>query len=251
MYKVVIIEDEKIAVDNLTRMLNVIDPSYEVIARIESARNAIKILPSIEFDLIFMDIHLTDGDAFEILEGIELTKPIIFTTAYDQYVLKAFKYLSIDYLLKPIGKKELEKSVNKFQNHFLTKPQHKIDLRDLKKILQEDNTFKERFLVQVGKKLKPILVEQILCFHSSNKITYLSNEDGKSFPVDPSLSQLEKELNPNQFFRINRQYIISRTAIQHIYMASPTKMKVVLKSYPDLNLFTSVDRMGKFKRWLK
>lgn len=250
MFSIVIIEDEKISADNLERMLQEVQPSCKVISRIESVREAIKQIPTLEFDLVFMDIHLTDGSAFEILEKIQMTKPIIFITAYDQYVLKAFKYLSIDYLLKPIGKKELEQSFKKFQKHFLPKPQNKIDLTALQALLKKDD-FKERFLVQIGKKLKPILVEQIMYFHSSNKITYLAVKGGKSYPVDLSLSQLEKELNPNQFFRINRQYIISRTAIQHIFMVSPTKMKVILKSNPDLNLFTSIDRMAKFKNWMK
>ena len=155
-------------------MMRRYDIRCEIIARIESVREAVKILPAIEFDLIFMDIHLTDGEAFEILEKIELGKPIIFTTAYDQYVLKAFKYLSIDYLLKPIGKKELEESINKFQNHFLPRSENKIDLVALQEFLKKDDSFKERFLVQVGKKLKPISIKQILYFHSSNKTTFLS-----------------------------------------------------------------------------
>ncbi len=251
MFKVVIIEDEKIAADNLTRMIGEIDPSFEVVARVESVSAAVKILPTTKFDLGFMDIHLTDGSAFEILEKIELSQPIIFTTAYDQYVLKAFKYLSIDYLLKPIGKKELAASIQKFQNYFSPYSENKINLTALQSLLKKENNFKERFLVQLGKKLRSIAVSQILFFHSSNKVTFLNTEDGKSYPIDASLSQLEKELNPNQFFRINRQYIISRTAINHIYMVSPTKMKVILKSNPDLDLFTSIDRMGKFKNWMR
>ena len=118
MYKIVIIEDEKIAADNLVRMIKKFDTSFKIIIRIESVRTAVEVLPSIEFDLVFMDIHLTDGSAFEILDQIELNKPIIFTTAYDEYVLKAFKYLSIDYLLKPLSQKELVSSIKKFQKYF-------------------------------------------------------------------------------------------------------------------------------------
>ena len=251
MYKIVIIEDEKIAADNLTRMIKELDTSFEIITVIESVNNAVKILPTIEFDLVFMDIHLADGSAFEIMEKTELNEPIIFTTAYDQYVLKAFKYLSIDYLLKPISKEELLSSIKKFQKHFSTQSENKIDLPALQRLLKKEDNFKERFLVQVGKKLNPILVEQISHFQSSNKVTYLYTKDKKRFPIDPSLSQLEKELNPNQFFRINRQYIISRTDIHQIYMVSPTKMKVILKSNLDLKSFTSIDRMGRFKNWMK
>ena len=251
MYKVVIIEDEKIAADNLGRMLGEIDSSLEVVLKVESIKDAVKKLPSLQFDLLFMDIHLTDGSAFEILEKIELNKPIIFTTAYDQYVLKAFKYLSIDYLLKPIGKKELETSIHKFRTHFSPQVENKIDLSTLQSLLKKDHHFKERFLVQIGKKLKSISTNEIVFFHSSNKITFLNIENGKSYPIDASLSQLEKELTPSDFFRINRQYIVSRSAINHIYMASPTKMKVALKSNPDLELFTSIDRMKKFKNWMR
>jgi two-component system response regulator LytT len=251
MYKIVIIEDEKIAADNLVRMIKEFDTSFKIIIKIESVRTAVEVLPSIEFDLVFMDIHLTDGSSFEILDKIELNKPIIFTTAYDEYVLKAFKYLSIDYLLKPLSQKELVSSIKKFQKHFSTQPENRINLTDLQSLLKKEDDFKNRFLVQVGKKLNPVLAEQISHFQSSNKITYLYTKDKKRFPIDPSLLQLEKELNPNQFFRINRQYIISRTDIHHIYMVSPTKMKVVLKSNLDLKIFTSIDRMAKFKNWMK
>jgi two-component system response regulator LytT len=124
MYKIVIIEDEKIAADNLVRMIKEFDTSFKIIIKIESVRTAVEVLPSIEFDLVFMDIHLTDGSSFEILDKIELNKPIIFTTAYDEYVLKAFKYLSIDYLLKPLSQKELVSSIKKFQKHFSTQPEN-------------------------------------------------------------------------------------------------------------------------------
>ena len=251
MYKVIIIEDERIAADNLERMLNDIQPTSEIIARLESVREAVEILPSITCDLIFCDIHLTDGNAFEILDKITLNKPIIFTTAYDQYVLRAFKHFSIDYLLKPIGKKELEESLKKFRAHFSNLSQSKVDLESLQELLGNKNSFKSRFLVQIGKKLKPISIEQVSHFHSSNKITFLFTENGNRFTIDPSLSQLEKELNLNLFFRINRQYIISRSGIEHINMVSPTKLKVVLVSDPDLDLFVSIDRIGKFKNWLK
>ncbi len=251
MYKVVIIEDEKIAADNLARMIVKIDSKFEIVAKIESVNDALKTLPTIDVDLIFMDIHLTDGSAFEILEQMEISKPIIFTTAYDQYVLKAFKYLSIDYLLKPIGSEELESSIEKFHKHFSIQSENKIDLATLQSLLKQEKNFKERFLVQVGKKFKPVPVEQISHFQSSNKITYLFTNEKKRIPIDFSLSQLEKELNPNHFFRINRQYIISRNDIHHMYMVSPTKMKVILKSNPDLLLFTSIDRMVRFKNWMK
>ncbi|MEM7375302.1 MAG: LytTR family DNA-binding domain-containing protein [Bacteroidota bacterium] len=251
MYKVVIIEDEKIAADNLSRMIHEANAFCEVVARIESVKEAKKRLAEIEFDLIFMDIHLTDGDAFEIFDTIELTKPIIFTTAFDQYVLQAFKFLSIDYLLKPIGKKELADSIHKFETHFLPNPENSIDLTALQHLLKEDSSYKERFLVQVGRKLKPYSVDQVLYFHSANKITFLTVEEGKSYPIDASLSQLEKELNPDQFFRINRQYIIARTAIHYINMVSPTKLKVILSADPRLDLYTSIDKMGKFKNWMR
>jgi len=251
MYKIVIIEDEKLAADNLARMILENEASCEIVAKIESVKEAVKTLPNISFDLVFMDVHLTDGSSFELLEKIELSQPIIFTTAFDQYVLKAFKYLSIDYLLKPIGKKELDIAIKKFQNHFSHHSNKTIDLNELGSLLNKGSNFKDRFLVQIGKKLKPISIAQILFFHSSHKITFLTIDENKSYPIDASLSQLEKELNPNEFFRINRQYIISRKEIHHIYMASPTKMKVILRSKPDLSLFISIDRMGKFKRWMK
>lgn len=250
-FKLIIVEDEKLASDNLVRMLSVACPEGEVVATIESTKEAIKILPIVEYDLIFMDIHLSDGSAFKILDQIEIGKPIIFTTAYDQYVLKAFKYLSIDYLLKPIDENELQGAMEKFRKHFSTEKAEEIDLSALQKMLKDETNFKERFLVQIGKKLQPVSVNDVAYFHSANKITFLNMSAEKSYPIEPSLSQLESELDPNKFFRISRQYILARNAIQHMYMFSPTKLKVVISTNPSLDLTVSIDRMAKFKNWFK
>jgi len=251
MYRIVIVEDEKLAADNLVRMIDNILPEYEIVARAESVKDASLALGNNNYDLIFFDIHLTDGTAFDVLEKVKPDKPIIFTTAFDQYVLRAFKYLSIDYLLKPLDESSLAEALHKFQTHFAQQAKSEINLDTLQKLLKGESTFKERFLVQYGKKLKPVSIDEISHFHSANKITFLSDESNKTYPIDHSLSQLEKELDPNQFFRINRQYIISRHAVQHMYMISPTKMKVILKSAPKLDMSVSIDRMAKFKNWMK
>jgi len=251
MFKLVIVEDEKVASDNLIRMLSSVCPEGKVVACIESIKEAVKILPIAEYDLIFMDIHLSDGAAFSILDQVEISKPIIFTTAYDQYVLKAFKYLSIDYLLKPIDEKELQNAIEKFHKHFSAEETNGIDLTALQKVLKNETNFKERFLVQIGKKLQPVSVNEVAYFHSANKITFLNMSAEKSYPIEPSLSQLESELDPNKFFRINRQYILARNAIQHMYMFSPAKLKVVINTHPSLDLTVSIDRMAKFKNWFK
>ena len=251
MYKVVIIEDETVAVKKLIRLLKEIDPSFEVVEIIESVKQAIKRLPSLEYDLMFMDIHLTDGDAFEIFEHITLSKPIIFVTAFNQYALKAFKYLSIDYLLKPIDQEDLQFATEKFKKHFITESQQQVDFKDLERFLKKETVFKNRFLVQIGKKLKPVSIEEVTHFHSANKITFLNLNTKKSYPIDYSLVQLEKMLDPDQFFRINRQCIVERDSIHHIQMVSPTKMKIILSHHPELALFTSIDRMVKFKNWMR
>lgn len=251
MIKIAIIEDEAIAVRNLLRLLSGIPFEFRVVAKIESVTDAIAILPELEIDLIFMDIHLTDGNAFQIFQSIKITSPIIFTTAFDQYTLKAFKQNSVDYLLKPIDKTELKQAVQKFNNLFLSQQKTPdTDYQSLVKLLTTNNHYKKRFLVQIGKKMRPLEIKEIAYFFVKDKTTYLRTLENKTYLIDYSLSELEKQLDPDIFYRINRQYIIANQAIVDIYYLSTIRLKVNLNPPSKEDILVTIDKIAKFKKWL-
>lgn len=250
MIKVLIIEDEAIAARNLKRMLSELAQSIEVIDIIESKKEAIKKIPVLDFDLILMDIHLSDGSSFGIFEKINTTKPIIFTTAFDKYTLQAFKHLSIDYLLKPIIKDDLQKAFNKYEAHFNPSLQN-FPIEALQGLLQPSQQYKSRFLIQVGNQLKSIEIDQVRYFFSKEKATYLVNLEGRKFPIDFSLVQLENELNPDDFFRINRRMLISRQSISSIHYLSSSKLSIELSPKTEGDSLLTMEKIAAFKEWLR
>lgn len=251
MVRIVIVEDEAVAARNLQRIISEISTQTEVLATIESVKDAIAILPRLEIDLILMDIHLSDGNAFQIFEHIDVTIPIIFTTAFDQYAIKAFKQNSIDYLLKPVTKTELELAINKFNSLFKNKEaEFSEDYKLLIEHFKNKKTFKKRFLVQVGKKMMTINTDEIAFFFVENKATYLQTFSGKSYLVDHSLSKLESQVDPALFYRVNRRFLINSRAIESIYYLSANRLKVNLNPPYKEEVLVTIDKIGKFKRWL-
>ncbi len=250
MIKILVIEDENIAARKLIRMLEACQQDIRVLDVIESKREAIQKIPQSAADLILMDIHLTDGKSFDIFDKIECNIPIIFTTAYDQYTLRAFKHLSIDYLLKPIAQEDLQTALNKYEQHFKAKTAQ-VEYHKLVELIQQPKTYKNRFLLQIGNKLKPIGIEEVAYFHSEQKTTYLTANNGRSYPIDFSLSQLENELNPNDFYRVNRQFLLARAAVANIQYLSTTRLKVELNQAANTDIFVSIDKIAKFKAWLR
>ena len=251
MIKTLIIEDEAVAARNLKRMLSLLPQQFEVVAILDSVANILTTLPNLDIDLIFMDIHLSDGNAFQIFEHIQISTPIIFTTAYNQYMQKAFKQHSIDYLLKPIHQKDLEVAVQKFDTYF--NPQKEspaLDYQAIANLLSGNKKYKKRFLVQIGKKLKTIEVADIAYFFVQNKTTYFCTSEKRTYPIDFSLSQLEEQLDPEQYFRVNRQHLISSKAIVEIYYLFTTRLKVTLQPQTDEDILVTIDKIGKFKHWL-
>ena len=248
-YTCVIVEDEQAAVRRLERMLE--KENYTCLAMLNSVETAVEWFKGNKPpELLFLDIQLGDGLSFEIFEYIQVPCPIIFTTAYDEYALKAFKLNSIDYLLKPIDKIELHSAIEKFKTQRLNQS---IDLKDLQVFLQNQgsiNQFKERFSVVAGKFLKSFTTSEIELFYSKHKATYLLNKEGRSYLVDTSLDQLESQLNPNQFFRISRKYILKHSAIKEILSYSNSRL--VLKLHRDFDelLIVSRERVKDFKAWL-
>ena len=245
MIKTVIIEDEKPASRKLERMLNEF-PEIELIAKIESVEEGVLWFTENEHpQLIFSDIVLGDGLSFDIFEKISTKSFIIYTTAFDQYTLKAFKLNSIDYLLKPILHEDLAIAIDKFKSFI---PSDKsVNSSEIKQLIKKDKTTLSRILVKIGYNLKIVQTNEVSCFFSENKIVYLQTEE-RVYPSDFTLEELEDVLDEKLFFRVNRQFIISSNYIKNIH-TSPN-YKVELEFQPKEEITVSRDRVKDFKEWL-
>jgi DNA-binding LytR/AlgR family response regulator len=246
--KVVIIEDERLAAEKLASLIEQTDSSLEIIARLESVSESINWLVANEPpDIIFMDIQLDDGISFEIFDAVKIQSPVIFTTAYDQYAIRAFKVNSVDYLLKPIDRKGLELALRKFhQIHSNFGVEEKIS----KVIEQLSSSWKNRFFVKIGNHFQSVPVDEITCFFVAERCTFLRIRSGKIFALDYSLEQLQKKVNPNLFFRINRNYIVNIHFITDILSYSTNRLKIKLQEYSNDGLIVSRDKVLEFKLWL-
>ena len=247
--KVIIIEDEKPAARRLCRLLTTYD--VDVITQLHSVEASKKWLMNNEHpDVIFLDIQLSDGISFEIFEDIETTSAIIFTTAYDEYALQAFKLKSIDYLLKPIDKEDLDRAIKKYQDF---QPNNDINFfyQDIKNLFNtSSNNYKERFSAKVGQHIKLITIDEISCFYSENKATYVYTTEGRNYIVEHTLEELEQLLDPKQFFRINRQSFVSIKAIKDIISYTNSRLKVKLNHFNEHELIISRERVKDFKAWI-
>lgn len=248
--KVLIIEDEKLAVDRLTRLLRTIDPEIEIVGNIPTVTGSVKWLTSHTCDLIFLDIHLADGLSFGIFEQVQVDIPIIFTTAYDQYAIKAFQVNSIDYLLKPFNPKELEKSLQKYKTIFGHKTTAHIDFSSLVAMIQSGESHQKRFVVHAGQKIKSIPAEDIAYFYADEKMVFLCTFDARNYIVDYTIDKLESGLNPEAFFRINRRFIINIKAIKEMYSYPKSRVKIELNPACNYETIVSIERSAKFKQWL-
>jgi len=248
--KLLIVENEKPAADKIIRLVKNIDKSITILGVAESVEEAVnrlqmKPLP----DLILMDIQLDDGLCFEIFEIIDIDTPVIFTTAYDEFTLKAFKVNSIDYLLKPIDEKLLESAIDKYKRLYSDKDPFK---RDFKLLLNEfRNQYKSRFLIKIGDKFRSVPTGEISHFHINERSVFLSDYPGKDYGVDYSLEQLQGMLDPRKFFRINRECIVSIDAIAMMYSYSSSRLQLTVKGKEKSDLFVvSRDKVAEFKRWI-
>ncbi len=249
---VIIIEDEKPAARRLSRMLD--DLEIHVTTMLHSVEESIECFTTNNHpDLIFLDIQLSDGLSFEIFEAITIKSPIIFTTAYDEYALKAFKLNSIDYLLKPIDGDELEVAVKKYKEHLPSKQQLQVDFEDIKKLLVNpmDRIYKKRFTARVGQHLKIFTVEDIECFYSENKGTYLHTIDNRNYLIDSTLEMLENELDPQQFYRVSRKFYVNINRIKDIIAYTNSRLQLKLHSFDASEVIVSRERVKDFKNWLE
>ncbi len=248
--RVLIIEDEELAAERLEEMLSEIDPSLEIVAKLGSIKESVEWLREDYADLIFLDIQLSDGISFTIFEKVKTRTPVIFTTTYDQYAIKAFELNSIAYLLKPISRNNLEEAINKFKSF---KTAYAIDLNTLSDFFtQKRCTYKERFLIQIGQKYKKIEVQDIAYFYASDSGINIKTMSGVSYPVDLPIEKIESMVNPNQFFRINRKLLISHGSISNMTAYSRGRIKVSLlaEAESEIDAIVSIDRSGDFKKWL-
>ena len=254
---VVIIEDENLTAKRLESLLHKYDPAITVLNRIPSVAEAVTWFrePHPPVELVFMDIHLEDDLGFRIFEQTSLTIPVIFTTAYDEYMIQAFKVNSIDYLLKPINYNELVAAIEKFKSLKKQFGQEAAPAPDIDTLLSligksKQTDYKDRFMITVGAKIRSIETSDIAYFYLEEKIVFLVTRDGLSLPVDYSLDKLTQLLNPRHFFRISRQFLVSLPAIQQIHAYSAGKLKLDLAPKPRQEVFVSGDRMTEFKEWL-
>lgn len=247
--KTVIVEDEQLAAQKLLRTLEEIVPDIELLGIIPSVEKAVNYFNQpTNAELIFMDIQLDDGICFEIFEKLELSVPIIFTTAYDEYTLKAFKQNSIDYLLKPIKKDELQNAIEKYR-----KVHKGISLTDLQKAISTFKTdeYKERFLIKVGEHYKSLEIKTANCFFVKESYTFISTFDGRSYGLDYSLDKVENLIDPKDFFRVNRNYIVQYSAIENINIYSSNRLRVKIKAFDENeDIIVSRERGKEFKEWM-
>jgi DNA-binding LytR/AlgR family response regulator len=249
--KTIIIEDEELAARRLESMIKTIDPQIEVMAKLESVEDSVAWLKANSHpDLIFLDIHLEDGISFEIFDQVKVNVPIIFTTAFDEYAIKAFKHKSIDYLLKPIIQDDLGKAIAKYKE-WTGVQSTQLDLTGLYKLMQgNNNEYRERYSVTVGEKLKTIEVKDIAYFFSTSGITFVVMNSKNQYSLDLSLDKLYNELNPKDFFRVNRQYLINHKAIANVHVFPKSRLKIDLNPPLQEDLYVSLDKVAEFKRWL-
>jgi DNA-binding LytR/AlgR family response regulator len=251
--KILVIEDEKLASDRLIKMIKEVEPSAEILDTLVSIRSSVEWLKAHDApDVIMMDIHLADGPSFEIFAAVQVTSPVIFTTAYDEHALDAFKVNSIDYLLKPIKKEEIERAFEKLRKL------SGMHLKQLETFMKQfsgqtkstSKDYQKRIVIRYGDTIKMVEVADVAYFYTEDKINYLCTAANIRYPIDYNLDELETMLDPEQFFRINRQFIININSIDKMLAWSKSRVKVVLKPPTTEDTIVSTERSPNFKDWL-
>ncbi len=249
--KVLIVEDEKAAGSRLVRMVREIRPHYQILTQLESVQNAVSYLSEQGCpDLIFMDIQLGDGLSFNIFNQIEVKCPIIFTTAFNQYALKAFKVNSIDYLLKPIDPQELALAIQKFEQ--LQFPATNFSPAMISSLIEaiQGQRYKDRFLVKAGKSLRYVTADQIAFFYSEDGLAFVLDRNGQRLMVDSTLESIESAVDPKKFFRINRKALVHIESIQRIHPHLNNRLKLDTDPGAPFDFIVAREKASSFKQWL-
>lgn len=250
--QVLIVEDEKLASQRLTDLIRDIDSTVQILAVLESIRATVMWLKNNPLpEVIFMDIHLADGISFQIFEKVRVNVPVIFTTAYDEYALRAFKVNSIDYLLKPIGKEELCAAIDK-----LLRLQNVAPVANYPQIMKQmmdlmQSPYRKRFVIRIGEHIKSICTEDVAFCYSNEKASYLRTSSGRDLPLECSLEQLEDELDPKKFFRVSRKYLVAMAFVTDIIAYSGSRLKLVIEGSKDTEILVSREKVTEFKKWLE
>lgn len=251
---VLIVEDEELAARKLALLVERYDPAIEVLDMLDSVKAAVAWLKANPApDLIFLDIHLADGLSFEIFREVKLYTPIIFTTAYDEYALRAFELNSVDYLLKPVSPEDIARSLNKYRALHREQGTHQLPARMenlLRAVLQPQPQFKERFLVKSGQKILSLPVQDVAYFYSDERLVLLMTRDQQKLPVDYTLDELTELLDPKDFFRVSRQFIVKLPAIAAMHAYSNSRIKLSLHPAEPKEVIVSGEKAGAFKKWL-
>ncbi len=247
--KVLIIEDEYLSQQQIINYLKKIDGDIQIVGTIEGIADGVNWFKSHENpDVIISDIKLNDGLCFELFKAIQIKAPIIFTTAYDQFAIQAFEHNGIGYLLKPIQIEKLRECLQKIKG---SNPLDQIDITKLAALLSKQQVeYKSRFLVKVGQKIKAVSVDKIAYFFSYDKMTYLHTRANEKFPLDQSLDEIQTLLNPTNFFRINRKFIVHFEGIKEVHPYFKGRLKIELTPEIDEEIIISSERTPNFKAWL-
>lgn len=248
--KAIVIEDEKLSAEHLCTLLKKVDPDISVVATFDTVKKSVEAFQKgLSADVLFVDIHLADGLSFDIFSKTEIDIPVIFTTAFDEYAIKAFKLNSVDYLLKPVGLDDLRVAINKFSK--LSEKQNSAMLQHIATVYRNINTqYKTRFLVKMGDNIVTIRTEEVNHFIAEDGISLLVNNNGKRYPVDYTLDQLETMLAPESFFRINRKVLISINTVHKVSPYFNSRLKVNSELLDDETAVVSRERVTEFKQWL-
>ena len=247
---IIIIEDEKPAARLLQRKVEQL--GFKVTNMLHSVEESIAWFSTNQHpDLIFLDIQLSDGLSFEIFEKVKIQSAVIFTTAYDEYALRAFKLNSIDYLLKPIDEDELKIAIDKFQLQHTRNESLSLNFEQIRSMFAPaEKVYKSRFTVKIGVQLKIINVEEIECFFSENKGTYIHTFDNRDYLIDTPLEILEEELDAKKWYRISRKFIVPLNSVKEILVYSNSRLKIILPTYKGDEVIVSREKVGDFKNWM-
>ena len=252
--KALIIEDELLAADKLIKLIHQYDPNVEILDQLDTVEDAVNWLEQNPHpDLLFLDIHLADGSSFEIFDQTSVQCPIIFTTAYDQYAIQAFKTKSVDYLLKPVKFEELKAAMEKFKELYGSSDHvsNSLEMHALASLIQsQQKAYKTRFLVKMGNIIRTVSITDVAYFLFEDRVTLLVTNDNHRYPVKNTLDELEEMLDPGQFARANRQFIVNISAIHKIHPWFKGRLKLELKPLQNTDLVVSSERTKSFKEWL-
>ena len=247
--KAIIIEDEVLAAKRLEKMLKEADSTIKIVAKLDTIRATVQWLEKNTVDAAFFDIHLADGLSFEIFEQVQVTCSVIFTTAYDQYAIKAFEVNGVDYLLKPIKTADLQRALGKIPAQQANTPV--ISQQWIDSLIRSQQEYKKQFVIKVGEHIKMIKTNDIAAFMSEDKANYLIKQDGTRVLIDYSLDQINDLIDPNQFYRINRKYIVNMDSIKDLVAFSGSRLKLTLHHCESNDLLVARERVRDFKQWLE